>query len=59
MDLITREWARGLGGKTALERWQNKIRHLRSFLRGWAKNLSGVYKMEKDGLLALIHALDI
>ena len=42
-----------------MRRWQNKIRHLRSFLRGWAKNLSGVYKLEKDRLLTLIQALDI
>jgi hypothetical protein len=30
-----------------MERWKNKIRHIRNFLWGWAKNLSGVYKKEK------------
>ena len=59
LDLIAREWARGAGGTTAIEHWQNKVRHLRSFLRGWAKHLSGVYKIEKDRLLTLIQALDI
>ena len=38
---------------------QNQIRHLRSFLRGWAKHLSGIYKVEKERLLSLIQALDI
>ena len=33
--------------------------HLRSFLRGWAKHLSGVYKVEKERLLNLIHSLDV
>ena len=59
LDLIAREWAKGVGGRTEVERWQNKIRHLRSFLRGWAKHLSGVYKIEKDRLLSLVQALDI
>ena len=59
LDLIAREWAKGVGGRTAVERWQNKIRSLRSFLRGWAKHLSGVYKIEKDRLLSLIQNLDV
>ena len=48
LDTVARVWAKDAGGKTALVRWQNKIRHLRSFLRGWAKHLSGVYKIEKE-----------
>ena len=28
-------------------------------MRGWAKHLSGVYKIEKDRLLSLVQALDI
>ena len=58
-DLVAREWAKDVGGRTALERWQNKIRHLRSFLHGWAKHLSGIYKVEKERLLTLIQALDV
>jgi hypothetical protein len=38
-------------GKTSMETWQNKIRRLRQFLRGWAKNKSGHYKNEKKQLL--------
>ncbi|KAM3261919.1 hypothetical protein ACQJBY_052549 [Aegilops geniculata] len=59
LDLVAREWAKDSGGKTALQRWQNKIRHLRSFLRGWAKHLSGIYKVEKERLLSLIQSLDV
>ena len=32
---------------------------MRQFLRGWAKNLSGEYKKEKEKLLLLIDELDI
>ena len=46
-------------GNNALEIWQNKIHHLCSFLRGWAKNLSGKYKQEKVKLQNIIDFLDI
>ena len=36
-----------------------KIIHLRQFLRGWAKNVSGEYKKQKQKLMLLIDALDI
>jgi len=35
------------GNTTPLEKWQAKIRRLRQYLRGWAKNISGAYKKEK------------
>lgn len=53
LDLISREWVKDVGGRTSVERWQNSIRHLRSFLHGWAKHLSGIYKVEKEGSLHL------
>ena len=34
MDIIKREWASILHGTSSIEIWQNKIRHLRSFLKG-------------------------
>uniref|UniRef100_A0A453HI56 Uncharacterized protein n=1 Tax=Aegilops tauschii subsp. strangulata TaxID=200361 RepID=A0A453HI56_AEGTS len=46
LDLVVAEWAKELGGISNIDRWQNKIRHLRQFLRGWAKNQSGLYKVE-------------
>jgi hypothetical protein len=33
-ELIATEWAAGYIGKTPIQTWQNKIRHLRHFLRG-------------------------
>jgi hypothetical protein len=36
-----------------------KIRHMRQFLRGWARNSSGNYKKEKMRLLDIIDSLDI
>jgi hypothetical protein len=56
--MIAHEWASISRGANAMEIWQNKIRHLRHFLRGWARNLSGHYKIEKDRLLNIIDTLD-
>jgi hypothetical protein len=41
-----------------MEVLQHKIRHLRQFLRCWAKNLSGSYKIENEHLLSIIDILD-
>ena len=57
--MITTEWASVNRGDTSIERWLNKIRHLRRFLKGWTKNHSGKYKKEKEKLLKIIDALDI
>lgn len=42
-----------------MEKWQNKIRKLRQFLRGWAKNVNGSFKKEKEELFRLAKDLDI
>jgi hypothetical protein len=57
--MITREWNIVTKGASPIERWQNKIRHLRCFLKGWAKNMSGQYKKERERLSILIDELDI
>ena len=41
------------------DRWQNKIRHLRLFLRGCAKHQTGIYKVEKERLTQVINELDL
>jgi signal recognition particle GTPase len=41
-----------------MQRWQNKVRKLRQFLRGWAKNMNGAYKKEKQELLRKDEELD-
>jgi hypothetical protein len=51
-------WQSECRGYTALERWQNKIRNLRQYLRGWAKHTAGIYKKEKKNLISLIDQLD-
>lgn len=58
-DLVTAEWAKETIGDSNVDGWQNKIRHHRQFLRGWAKSASGAYRKEKERLLALINAVDI
>ena len=57
--MIAQQWASISYGETPIQIWQNKIRHLRAFLRGWARNMSSVYKKEKERLLKLIDSLDI
>ena len=59
LDLIAREWAKDAGGRTSVQRWQKNIRHLRSFLQGWAKHLSRICKVEKERLLSFIQTLDL
>ena len=36
-EMIVKEWQSTPGGSTPTKTWQNKIRHIRQFLRGWAK----------------------
>jgi hypothetical protein len=57
-EMVAREWASITSGSNPMEVWQNKIRHLRQFLRGWAKNLCGSYKTEKEHFLSIIDFLD-
>ena len=58
-DMVSHEWMSISEGASPVERWQNKIRHLRQFLRGWAKNKSGEYRILRGKLLLLIDELDI
>ena len=58
MDMVKEIWASVQMGNTPLERWQAKIRRLRQYLRGWAKNTSGAYKKEKKALLDKLDELD-
>jgi hypothetical protein len=58
-EMVAKEWTKISYRDGPMAVWQNKIRHLRNFLRGWAKNHSGFYKKEKKRLLALIDRLDV
>jgi hypothetical protein len=56
--MIAQEWALVLMVDSLMEIWQNKIRHLCNFLRGWARNQCSKYKLEKERLSNLIDFLD-
>jgi hypothetical protein len=49
-ELVSDVWNKEKTGVTPMQKWQNKIRRLRHFLRGWAKNMSGAYKKRKTGV---------
>jgi len=57
-DMVREIWQNVQHAGTLLERWQAKIRRLRQYLRGWAKNTSGAYKKEKKLLLNKLDELD-
>ena len=46
-EVVSREWSNCVSNGSPIEQWQNKIRHLRQFLKGWAKNKCGEYKKQK------------
>jgi hypothetical protein len=41
-----------------MEHWQEKIRRVRQYLRGWAKHTSGQYKKGKKEILNTLDSLD-
>jgi hypothetical protein len=45
--MVAEIWNKETKGFTPIQKWQNKIRKLRQFLRGWAINMNGAYKKEK------------
>jgi hypothetical protein len=57
-DLVKGVWEYEIRGRSPLERWQNKVRRMRRFLRGWSRNLSSQSKQLKSNLLAKIDELD-
>ena len=57
-DMVSEVWNKEKRGNNALQKWQNKIRRLRQFLRGWAINLNGAYRKEKEELLWKTNELD-
>jgi hypothetical protein len=59
IDMVKNECRSIHNEPTPIETWQKKIRHLRQFLRGWAHNISGELKKEKERLLNIIDSLNI
>jgi len=58
VDLVIDIWNSVDEGHNSLEHWQAKIRRMRLYLKGWAKNTSAAYKKEKKKLLAKLDELD-
>ena len=50
-DLIKGAWAKPVQGRTPIQRWNNKVRNLRTFLRGWARHVTGMLKKGKDSFI--------
>jgi hypothetical protein len=57
--MVKKEWLLVPNGASPMDNWQNKIRHLRSYLRGWTKNMGCIYKLEKVQLSSSIDTLDL
>ena len=56
--MVKRIWERPVAGDTPIQRWNNKIRALRTHLVGWARHTSGLLKKEKERLSSIIDALE-
>jgi hypothetical protein len=57
-EIVEREWNSVPTVDNPIINWQNKICHLRQYLRGWAREQSGKYKIERDRLNFIIDFLD-
>jgi hypothetical protein len=57
-DMVKEVWESVSEEEDNMRRWQAKIRRLRQYLRGWAKNVSGANKKEKKELLDKLDMLD-
>jgi hypothetical protein len=58
IDMIRDLWSNTTIGHTPMKRWQEKIRRVRQYLRGWTKNVSGQYKKEKKEIMNILDDLD-
>ena len=57
-DMVASVWRNETSGDSPLDKWQAKIRRLRKYLRGWAKDYLGAFRKEKKELLSLLDDLD-
>ena len=58
-ETVTSIWRSVDYGSTPIKKSHNKIRRLRQFLRGWATNVNGNFKGEKEELFWLAGELDL
>ena len=58
LELVKKVWERPVAGVTPVQRWNNKIRALRTYLAGWARHTTGVLRKEKQRLSSIIDDLE-
>jgi hypothetical protein len=57
-EKVAEVWQWKNKGSTSLEKWQNKIRALQRYLKGWVKNINRSYKKEKKEIMGKLEQLD-
>jgi hypothetical protein len=57
-DMVKNVWERPVAANSPIQRWNSKLRSLRSHLSGWARHVTGVLKKEKLRLSAIIDDLE-
>jgi hypothetical protein len=57
-DMVKKVWDRPVTAMSPIQRWNYKIRALRSHLSGWARHVTGVLKKEKLRLSSIIDGLE-
>ena len=56
-DLVKRIWSQPVVGDSVIQRWNNKMRNLHKFHRGWARHTTGMLKKEKSACVPLSMSL--
>lgn len=57
-DRVAKVWNDTKKANTPMQMWQNKIRVVRKFLKGWAKNVVGENRIRKNFLVQQIDVID-
>lgn len=57
-EMVAEVWNREVRWKDALEKWQNRIRAVRKYLRGWSKHSLGEDRKKKKLITLKLDALD-
>jgi hypothetical protein len=58
-ELVTKSWPAPTKGKTALDRWQEKIRRFRKTSKGWSRNIEADLRKLKKDMMEEFDLLDI
>jgi hypothetical protein len=56
--MVKNVWERPVAANSPIQRWNSKLRSLRSHLSGWARHVTGVLKKEQLRLSAIIDDLE-